>query len=114
MIAHVGALQDVTEVGVSCAQDVMSALWQGARKRAIAATDMNEHSSRSHTIFSVNMELTPLDSAEVDAAKVIRKAKVRLLWTRVWCVLRHDGCLIDGICTFWTRLSLVGVLHRSI
>ncbi len=55
----------------------MSALWQGARKRAISATDMNEHSSRSHTIFTVNMELTPLDSEEADAARVIRRAKVR-------------------------------------
>ena len=55
----------------------MSALWQGARKRAISATDMNEHSSRSHTIFTVNIELTPLDSGEEDAARVIRRSKVR-------------------------------------
>lgn len=41
---------------VSSTQEVFDQLWKGARNRAVSSTDMNEHSSRSHTIFQVLVE----------------------------------------------------------
>ena len=73
-------LQDVVEVAVDTVEDVLSVLWQGARNRAISATDMNDHSSRSHTIFSVSVEQTVVSSGEasgdVTDVKLIKRSKV--------------------------------------
>ena len=51
----------VHAVGAVCRRvhsvdEVLDSLWRGARNRAVSATDMNEHSSRSHTIFQVLVE----------------------------------------------------------
>ena len=44
-----------TVVQVHSREDVLAVLWQGARARSLASTDMNEHSSRSHTIFTCSV-----------------------------------------------------------
>lgn len=64
-------------------------LWRGARNRAVSATDMNEHSSRSHTIFQVTLEQKPRpdgsggDDSPDDGSgaqrRVVRRAKVNLV-----------------------------------
>lgn len=45
---------EATEVPVTSEEEVLMLLWKGAHNRAVSATDMNEHSSRSHTIFQVS------------------------------------------------------------
>ena len=58
-------------------KDVLRVLWQGARRRAISATDMNQHSSRSHTIFQIFLEQKPIgDEASSDP---ILRAKLNLV-----------------------------------
>lgn len=47
----------LTQVQVRHIEEVMQVLWAGARARSIAATDMNEYSSRSHTIFQVQLDI---------------------------------------------------------
>ena len=56
-------------VHVSSADEVMRLLKQGTRARAVGATNLNEHSSRSHSILTFHVEskshdaeLLPLDS----------------------------------------------------
>lgn len=44
------------EVEVSSETEVLDVLWFGAENRAMCATDLNERSSRSHTIFTVSLE----------------------------------------------------------
>ena len=44
------------EVEVASEAEVLDVLWFGAEHRAMCATDLNERSSRSHTIFSVAVE----------------------------------------------------------
>lgn len=48
----------LTLVEVESAEEVLEILWTGARARSVAATDLNEHSSRSHTIFQAHIELS--------------------------------------------------------
>ena len=50
----------------------------GARNRAMVATDMNAHSSRSHTIFQVMIERKPLDTGIGADTKIIR-SKINLV-----------------------------------
>ena len=47
----------LTLIEVETASEVLEILWIGARARCVAVTDLNEHSSRSHTIFQVHLEL---------------------------------------------------------
>jgi kinesin family protein 3/17 len=67
---------DAEEVDVYSEQEVLSVLWQGARNRAMNATEMNDTSSRSHTVFQVAMEVTGLDE---DGAQLVRKSKISLV-----------------------------------
>ena len=62
---------DAVSVPVQGADDVLGVLWQGARNRSLASTDMNEHSSRSHTIFMVHLD-QPAGTGP-DAARVLSK-----------------------------------------
>ena len=49
LIVMIGA----TEVLCSSMEEVMSCLEQGAAYRSTASTQMNDHSSRSHSIFTI-------------------------------------------------------------
>lgn len=64
-------------VPVRTAADVMGVLWAGARNRAVCATDMNERSSRSHTIFQVVVEQRPAPGAP--AGSPILRSKLNLV-----------------------------------
>lgn len=46
---------DLAEVRVTSLSEVLSVLWTGARVRKVAATDMNDYSSRSHTVFILRL-----------------------------------------------------------
>lgn len=52
----------LVEVEVRNIDEVFEVLWTGAKARSIAATDMNDYSSRSHTIFQVQVNQTYLSS----------------------------------------------------
>ncbi|KAF3836166.1 hypothetical protein F7725_028724, partial [Dissostichus mawsoni] len=45
-----------TERFVSCPDEVMDAIDEGKSSRHVAVTNMNEHSSRSHSIFLINIK----------------------------------------------------------
>ena len=62
-------IPDASEVLVSSEQEVLSLLWRGAQNRAVAATDMNEHSSRSHTVLQIGIEQRPIPMPGTAAAK---------------------------------------------
>ncbi|XP_066259480.1 chromosome-associated kinesin KIF4A [Euwallacea similis] len=50
-------IPNVTEKPVETANDVLKILLQGSLGRSTAATNMNLHSSRSHSIFAINMAM---------------------------------------------------------
>jgi kinesin family member 3B len=95
---------------VDTADDVLSVLWQGAQNRAISATDMNEHSSRSHTIFSVSVEQSPYASDggeghdEDGPIKVTIRSKVGWL---VPCFQRYLPCLVSSVFCASCQINLV-------
>ena len=51
-------VKGLTLIEVESAEEIREVLWIGAKARSIAATDLNEHSSRSHTIFQIHVELS--------------------------------------------------------
>ena len=60
----------LTLIEVQSAAEVMEILWIGARTRSIAATDLNEYSSRSHTVFQAYLELVDTEAMEVIRSKI--------------------------------------------
>ncbi|KAL9978810.1 hypothetical protein ACROYT_G016376 [Oculina patagonica] len=59
-----------TEQPVNTADEVMSCMDSGSAGRQIGTTNMNEHSSRSHTIFTLYIEQKPLiEEEQIDSEK---------------------------------------------
>ncbi|CAI9105872.1 OLC1v1004893C1 [Oldenlandia corymbosa var. corymbosa] len=51
-------VENLTEIEVTSARDVIQQLLQGATNRKVAATNMNHASSRSHSVFTCTVEST--------------------------------------------------------
>jgi len=49
-------VDNLTKITVSSVDDVMSVIALGAKNRSIGMTNMNEHSSRSHAVFVVEVD----------------------------------------------------------
>lgn len=49
-------VKNVTEMFVSSPDEVLSAIEDGKTNRQVAVTNMNEHSSRSHSVFQIQVE----------------------------------------------------------
>ena len=62
----------LVRVNVRTAEEVLQVLWKGAQCRSVAATDMNDHSSRSHTVFMVYVSIELLGGEK-------RRAKICLV-----------------------------------
>ena len=54
----------LSEHGAESAQDVLALLEDGATRRAVGRTDMNEHSSRSHAVTTLHIETWEEDDLE--------------------------------------------------
>jgi len=64
-------IPNLTETIVESEEEVFNVLWKGARNRAMASTNMNERSSRSHTIFGVRLT--------VNLGGIVRRSKINLV-----------------------------------
>ena len=63
-------VQDLTTVCVSKEEEIFNLMERGANNRSIASTDMNERSSRSHTIFQMFIEQEAINPTNPEDAAV--------------------------------------------
>nr|XP_009771924.1 PREDICTED: phragmoplast orienting kinesin-1-like [Nicotiana sylvestris] len=68
-------VENLTEVSVSSVDDILRILLQGAANRKMAATHMNAESSRSHSVFTCNIE----SCWEKDSMKHFRFGRLNLV-----------------------------------
>eukprot|EP00929_Paragymnodinium_shiwhaense_P119405 TRINITY_DN912_c0_g4_i1.p1 TRINITY_DN912_c0_g4~~TRINITY_DN912_c0_g4_i1.p1 ORF type:complete len:686 (+),score=178.33 TRINITY_DN912_c0_g4_i1:234-2291(+) len=61
---------EVTESYAGCEQEIFVAMRVGHTNRAVAETNMNEHSSRSHLIFTLTIEQKNLHDRSVKSGKL--------------------------------------------
>jgi hypothetical protein len=78
-------VKNLCEREVATADDVIAALKEGEGRRQVGSTDMNETSSRSHTIFSLTIVSAPVAAAGDDATDATTEAAVDA-----------DAAVIDG------------------
>ena len=76
MVTHHVA-QGLEEMQVQSKKEVYTILERGSKKRQTAATLMNAHSSRSHTIFTVTVHMK--ESNGVDGEEVAQKLLSELM-----------------------------------
>jgi len=55
-------MQGITEVDVCSTEEVHAVIERGRRNRHVAVTDMNEHSSRSHSVFQLSVKQTDTET----------------------------------------------------
>lgn len=63
-------IQDATEVYVSSPAEMMAVMKTGAASRSVAATRMNERSSRSHSIFIVHIDQKDVETGTRRSGKL--------------------------------------------
>jgi kinesin family protein 11 len=65
-------VQGVEEISVRDSADALALLTKGSHRRQIAATKFNDHSSRSHSIFSITVHVKEAGAAGEDLLKIGR------------------------------------------
>lgn len=63
-------IQGLEETAVKDAQDALALLVKGSHRRQIAATKFNDHSSRSHSVFSITIHTKETSSMGEDLLRV--------------------------------------------
>jgi kinesin family protein 11 len=63
-------IQGLEEIAVKSAQDALALLVKGSDRRQIAATKFNDHSSRSHSVFSITVHTKETSSVGDDLLRV--------------------------------------------
>lgn len=63
-------IQGLEEISVKDSKDALALLTKGSQRRQIAATKFNDHSSRSHSVFSVTVHIKETSSMGDDLLKV--------------------------------------------
>lgn len=63
-------IQGLEEVAVKDSRDALALLQHGSDRRQVAATKFNDHSSRSHSIFSITVHIKESATAGEDMLKI--------------------------------------------
>ena len=73
-------IKNMTEVGVKNKDDIYGIMERGSQKRKVAATEMNAHSSRSHCVFQIqiNMKVVQEDKSGI-GEEYIRQGRLYLV-----------------------------------
>merc|ERR1719356_1110559 len=63
-------IEDLTELSMGSEEDVIEVMLAGHENRSTGATNMNEHSSRSHLVFTLTLEQKSLHTKSVKRGKL--------------------------------------------
>jgi len=72
-------ISGLTEPPIRDRSQVYEILQQGSRKRRTAATNMNEFSSRSHSVFSVTVHTKDISNSNVEGDEYVKIGKLNLV-----------------------------------
>jgi len=90
----------LTVLEVQSVAEVMECLWIGARKRNVASTNMNDYSSRSHTIFIVKLnfrELKTVNGVRTVTSKASKICFIDLAGSEKWRKVDMSSCSDDRV-----------------
>ncbi len=76
-----------TEVEVKSTEEAFEVLYRGQKMRRVANTQLNQESSRSHSVFTIKLVQAPLDHTGKDVLQVRRVCCVCTL--HLQCINAH-------------------------
>ena len=59
-----------TEIEVKSTEEAFEVLYRGQKQRRVAQTQLNQESSRSHSVFTIRLVQAPLDHCGKDVLQV--------------------------------------------
>ena len=71
-------IKNMTEVGVKNKDDIYGIMERGSQKRKVAATEMNAHSSRSHCVFQIQINMKVVQEDKVEKERMRRQEEKEL------------------------------------
>lgn len=97
IINIIAVLQGATERFVSSPEEVFEAIDDGKSNRHVAVTNMNEHSSRSHSVFLIQVKQENVETQKklcgklylVDLAGSEKVSQINRLFTCEGCFSAH-------------------------
>ncbi|KAF5403900.1 Kinesin heavy chain [Paragonimus heterotremus] len=108
---RVAYVKGVTERFVSCAEDVLDALDEGKMNRHVSVTNMNEHSSRSHSIFRICIQQ---NNRETGKQLIGSLYLVDLAGSEKVSRSGAEGCTLDEAKNINKSLSTLGNVINSL
>ena len=75
-----------TEVEVKSTEEAFEVLYHGQKQRRVAQTQLNQESSRSHSVFTVRLVQAPLDHCGKDVLQV------KIIITHPDCLYLFESC----------------------
>lgn len=86
-------VEDLSKLVVSSYHEMMTLMDEGNKARTVAATNMNETSSRSHAVFTLLLTMkrhdtsTNLDTEKVSRIRCVILCSFLMVWTGTQCSL---------------------------
>lgn len=104
-------IEEVTEEYVTSVKGVLKLMQSGARNRSVAATGMNEGSSRSHSVFTLTLSQKHLHTQEVTTGKLVL---VDLAGSEMVKKTNSSGQQLEEAKTINKSLSALGMVINAL
>lgn len=80
-----------TEVEVKSTEEAFEVLYQGQKQRRVAQTQLNQESSRSHSVFTIRLVQAPLDHCGKEVLQV------NDIPCRIICVIASNYVYVNAL-----------------
>ncbi|CAJ1392903.1 unnamed protein product [Effrenium voratum] len=102
-------VERLSEHSVWTASDAFHVLWKGLHQRHVASTQMNELSSRSHSVFTLKLEASSTTAGGVTSTKVARLNLIDLAGSERQSFDPHQPSTHESL-----RVKEAGAINRSL
>ncbi|CAE7742221.1 KIF15 [Symbiodinium sp. CCMP2592] len=108
-INHGVYVERLSEHSVWSASDAFHVVWKGLHQRHVASTQMNELSSRSHSVFTLKVEASSTTAGGVTSTKIARLNLIDLAGSERQTFDPHNPSAHESI-----RVKEAGAINRSL
>ncbi|CAE8607779.1 unnamed protein product, partial [Polarella glacialis] len=102
-------VERLSEHSVWTVSDAFHVLWKGLHQRHVASTQMNELSSRSHSVFTLKVEASSTTAGGVTSTRVARLSLIDLAGSERQSFDPHNPSLHESL-----RVKEAGAINRSL
>eukprot|EP00439_Symbiodinium_sp_Y106_P063351 s2963_g9.t2 len=108
-INHGVYVERLSEHSVWSASDAFHVVWKGLHQRHVASTQMNELSSRSHSVFTLKVEASSTTAGGITSTKIARLNLIDLAGSERQTFDPHNPSAHESI-----RVKEAGAINRSL